>query len=222
MKNGDLCCLGSRSVSVILAMFGIAFSSAALLVYAAGFGIKYKLLTAIQEKENETKMRFEEGELVEDQYEYAIWFYDSLQISCPYVLSTGLTTGVFHLITNIMMLWGIALNHAWMIIPWLVTTMVGLISLTAGMLCIAFYVALSGHLLDALLYTTLYSPLFVIGLYLWLVVHYVYSDIRKETANAVDQGTIENDIPIRNQQQVIQDNDPPPPYSSIQQTKDDK
>lgn len=215
-------CLSSRTVATFLALLGITVGSTAVIVYATGFGIKDIALTAIQEHENESKIRFEQGQLSEDEYDYAAKFYDGLKNMYPYILLTGLITGIFYLVINIMMLWGVRRNNSWLIIPWLVTTMVGLISQTAGMFCIAIYIALNGHIFDSLLYTMLYCPLFLIGLYLWLVVNSVYCDIRKETTNAFGLRTMENNSTARNQQQTIRDTDPPPPYSSIQGTKDDK
>ena len=117
---------------------------------------------------------------------------------------------------NLLMLLGVVKNNSWFIIPWLVMTMICLISQTTGVLCYSIYEVLKGRVFDALIYFLMYCPFLLIGLYLWFIVYSVHSNIRKNavivydlrdelrpTTGARNDGLVEEQVPKE---------DPPPPY----------
>ena len=113
---------------------------------------------------------------------------------------------------NLLMLLGVVKNNSWFIIPWLVMTMICLISQTTGVLCYSIYHVLKGRVFDALIYFLMYCPFFLIGLYLWFVVYSVHCNIRKEAVivyNLRPATGARNEVVI--EEQAPKD-DPPPPY----------
>ena len=212
MKNlNTCCCLSSRSGAMLLGLLGIAVGSFAVIVFSTGFGAKTSVYTALSQKVDETIEKSDKGELSEGNAEYVIKLYKNIRVFYPQILGTGLTFGVLYLFINVLMLVGVVKSKPWLILPWLVMTMVCLISQTTGALCYAIYIAFHGRLFDALIYFLLYCPILVLGLYLWLVVYSVQSDIKKQKIIVYDLRPMETNNAISGGENVPKD-DPPPPY----------
>ena len=212
MKNlNTCCCLSSRSGAMLLGLLGIAVGSFAVIVFSTGFGAKTSVYTALSQKVDETIEKFDGGELSDKNAEYVIKLYKNIRVFYPQILGTGLTFGVLYLFINVLMLVGVVKSKPWLILPWLVMTMVCLISQTTGALCYAIYIAFHGRLSDALIYFLLYCPILVLGLYLWLVVYSVQGDIKKQKIIVYDLRPMETNNAISGGENVPKD-DPPPPY----------
>ena len=205
------CCLSSRSGAILLGLLGISLGTFAVIVFATGFGVRSSVFKALQEKEDETAMKFEEGELSQATSDYVIKFYEKVQVFYPHILSTGLTFGLLYFMINLLMLVGVVRNNTWFILPWLVMTMICLISQTTGVICYAIYVVLKGHLFEALMYFLMYCPFLMVGLYLWFVVYSVHISIKKQRVTVYDLNTMETNNVVRNAEEAAKD-DPPPPY----------
>ena len=213
MRNTNkCCCLTSRTGATIIGLLGVSLGSFAVIVFATGFSVKSSVFKAIQEKEDEAVVKVQEGEMTEATSDYVIRFYENVQVFYPHILTTGLTFGLLYFMINLLMLLGVVKNNSWFIIPWLVMTMICLISQTTGVLCYSIYHVLKGRVFDGLIYFLMYCPFFLIGLYLWFVVYSVHCNIRKEAViiyNLRPATGARNEVVI--EEQAPKD-DPPPPY----------
>ena len=213
MRNTNkCCCLTSRTGATIIGLLGISLGSFAVIVFATGFGVKSSVFKAIQEKEDEAVVKVQEGEITEATSDNVIRFYENVQVFYPHILTTGLTFGLLYFMINLLMLLGVVKNNSWFILPWLVMTMICLISQTTGVLCYSIYEVLKGRVFDALIYFLMYCPFFLIGLYLWFIVYSVHSNMRKEAVIVYDLRPAtgaRNEVVI--EEQPAKD-DPPPPY----------
>ena len=203
--------MSARSGAIILSVLGISVGSFAVVVFATGFGVKSTVFRTLQEREHQVIEKYEEGELSQGTSDYVVKLYENIQVFYPHILTTGLMFGLLYFLINLLMLFGIVKNYSWLILPWLVMTMACLISQTTGVLCYALYLALKGHLFDALIYFLLYCPLLLIGLYLWFVVYSVHSNIKKRAFIVYDLTPVETNDGTTDENPLPK-SDPPPPY----------
>ena len=145
------CCSSTRTAAVILASFGVILGSAAVIIYATGFGIKDRGFAVLDKTEQETRISYEAGDMTEKDYDYVITLYTRLENSYSYILGFGLATGLLYIATNLMLIFGILHRISWFMIPWLIATMVGLISHTSVIICYAIYKALKGYIINAII-----------------------------------------------------------------------
>ena len=88
MRNTNkCCCLTSRTGATIIGLLGISLGSFAVIVFATGFGVKSSVFRAIQDKEDETVLKVQEGEITEATSDYVIKFYENVQVFYPHILT---------------------------------------------------------------------------------------------------------------------------------------
>ena len=207
------CCNSTRPAAIVLACFGVILGSGAVIIYATGFGIQDKVFAVLDKTEQETQSSYEAGDMKKEDYEYVLTLYTRLENSYSYILGFGLATGLLYIVTNVMLIFGVLHQKSWLMIPWLVATMVGLISHTSVIICYAVYNALKGDIINAFIYSLIYCPIFLISLYFWTVVNSVYWDVRKEKVNGFDLEIPESNHCNDTKETPTAKYDPPPPYT---------
>jgi hypothetical protein len=185
-RYGKCCrCFSARTGALILAILGIGGAGFGIISDSVGLGVVRPQLDDMLDQVKEASMNeFEQAGEPQDMRPYYESYWNQLDMTkdlLPYIFVVQIVGSIFNLAINGSMLYGITKNSAYMILPWLVMCMIGLVAYTiisAGGF-IVLCVAATGGVLSGLIFIAIMTPILAFGYYLWCVVQSVYLDIKE-------------------------------------------
>ena len=177
--NQFCCYWSSRQGSIIIGWFNIMVSAAGFLAVVIALMEKQFIQILITELINDAEHRYNDGIITKAAYEKELFFYENISRSILYVLIIGLCLCILCIIANVALLIGVARKQIFLLMPWLIYTILQVGIQFGYMIGFSIFCMLCGDTEFGVVNIVLSLLTMCIGFYMWIIVYSVRKDISR-------------------------------------------
>lgn len=179
------CCFSARTGAIILASLGIFFGGFGLITDSIGMvDVTPKIEYMLEETKLESMKQFETAGQPEEYREELEMYWerlDYLRDLVPWIFVIQIVGALIQLVIHLCLLFGVLKHKPKFMLPWLITSMIGMVMLGLGLLVIFFVLAVAstGGILAGFIVLAVGGLVLTLNFYFWAVVRSVYLDIKE-------------------------------------------
>jgi hypothetical protein len=215
------CCFSVRTGSLILASLAIAAGAIEVVIAAAALGNQDAVHQALYQFRSIYDEYYKQGQISGQQLDQVDHLLGMIRTSLIPLLALYLTCGIFKILVNGLMAFGVQTRRPTLFLPWLILVMLTIVVNGGCILASTVFDIINSHAASGFINLAFGSIMLLLVYYIWLVVFSHFQALKEQVC--ADHQRLARAIDMKSPEQVTDEKKPPghtytedpPPYEAL-------